>query len=66
MSRQPCKSSAISTLIKSLSGAQSDSDKSTGQSLADKAGRSKDEHEHSGSGGSVMDKVKGTLGMDKS
>jgi len=42
-----------------------DSEKSTGQSAADKAGRSKDEAVHGGSGGSVIDKTKNALGLDK-
>jgi len=46
-------------------GVVPDSEKSTGQSLSDKAGRSKDDAVHGGSGESVLDKAKGALGMDK-
>ena len=38
-----------------------DSQKSTGQSLADKTSREKDHQKHDG----PLDKVKGALGMDK-
>ena len=47
------------------SEAQPDSDKSTGQSIADKVGRSKDENVHGGTGDSILDKTKHALGMDK-
>lgn len=47
------------------SGVQPDDDKSTGQSLTDKMGRSKDREVHGSSGESVLDKAKGALGMDK-
>ena len=39
-----------------------DSQKSTGQSLADKTSREKDHQKH---GDSILDKAKGALGMDK-
>lgn len=39
----------------------SDKDKSTTQAMSDKAGREKDAHSNE----STMDKVKGTLGMNK-
>jgi len=41
----------------------SDDQKSTGQSLTDKASREKDAH--SGNNESVLDKAKGALGMNK-
>lgn len=44
---------------------QPDDSKSTGQSLADKTGRSKDDAVHGGTGDSIMDKAKHALGMDK-
>ena len=42
---------------------QPDSQKSTGQSLTDKAGREKDNQAHGGTGGSMMDSVKNAVGM---
>lgn len=42
-----------------------DSEKSSGQSAADKIGRSKDDKAHGGTGESIMDKTKSALGMDK-
>ncbi|KAF2466674.1 putative chaperone/heat shock protein Hsp12 [Lindgomyces ingoldianus] len=44
-------------------GIQPDEQKSTGQELSDKMGRSKDRNVHGSSGGSILDKAKGALGM---
>lgn len=52
-------------LLTPQSRAGPDSEKSTGQSLGDKVGRSKDEHVHGGTHESIMDKTKHALGMDK-
>ena len=46
-------------------GLQPDDQKSTGQEFTDKMGRSKDREVHGSSGGSILDKAKGALGMDK-
>jgi len=46
-------------------GVQPDSEKSTGQEMTDKMGRSKDREVHGSSGGSIIDKTKNALGMDK-
>jgi Heat shock protein 9/12 len=40
-----------------------DNDKSTGQSLGDKVGRSKDDAVHGGTSDSILDKTKNALGM---
>jgi hypothetical protein len=45
------------------SGAQPDSEKSAGQSLTDKVGRSKDREVHGSSGESVLDKAKNAVGL---
>jgi len=58
------KEGVTDTADKASRSMQPDSSKSTGQSLSDKAGASKDDA--SSSGGSMMDSVKSTLGMDKS
>lgn len=50
---------------KAARGLQSDDSKSGGQSLADKAGRSKDAQKEGGSGGSMLDSAKHAVGMDK-
>jgi hypothetical protein len=47
------------------SGVQPDHDKSTTQEVGDKFGRSKDREVHGSSGGSVLDKTKHALGLDK-
>ena len=47
------------------SGAQPDHEKSLGQETTDKMGRSHDRQVHGSSGGSVLDKAKHTLGMDR-
>jgi hypothetical protein len=44
-------------------GAVPDSEKSTGQSVSDKFGRSKDDTVHGGTGESILDKTKNTLGL---
>jgi hypothetical protein len=46
-------------------GVVPDSEKSTSQSASDKLGRSSDRTAHGSSGGSVLDKAKGALGLDK-
>jgi len=45
--------------------AQSDSSKSTTQSIGDKLSREKDDKVHGGTGDSVLDKTKHALGIDK-
>jgi hypothetical protein len=45
------------------SGVQPDSEKSTGQEIGDKMGRSKDREVHGSSGGSVLDKAKNAVGL---
>lgn len=45
------------------SGVQPDSEKSTGQEISDKMGRSKDREVHGSSGGSVLDKAKNAIGL---
>jgi hypothetical protein len=47
------------------SGAQPDHNKSLGQEASDKASRSHDRTAHGSSGGSVLDKTKNALGLDK-
>ena len=44
---------------------QSDSSKSTTQSIGDKMGREKDDKVHGGTGDSVLDKAKHALGIDQ-
>lgn len=44
-------------------GVVPDSQKSTGQSMTDKAGRSKDQATSGGSGGGIIDNAKNALGM---
>ena len=44
---------------------QSDKDKSTTQATFDKTRREKDEHTSGGKSGTVGDKIKNALGMDK-
>jgi len=48
-----------------ISGVQPDDQKSTGQEVTDKLGRSKDREVHGSSGGSILDKTKNALGLDK-
>ncbi|KAI9728422.1 MAG: hypothetical protein M1828_003822 [Chrysothrix sp. TS-e1954] len=50
---------------KGARGAQTDDSKSSGQSMVDKMGRTKDEEKHGGTGGSVLDSAKNMVGMDK-
>jgi len=57
------KESVTDTGDKVARGVVPDSEKSGGQSLTDKAGRSKDNTVHGGSGGSVIDKTKNALGL---
>lgn len=47
------------------SGAQPDHEKSLGQEATDKVGRSHDREAHGSSGGSILDKGKHALGLDK-
>ncbi|KAF2096537.1 putative chaperone/heat shock protein Hsp12 [Rhizodiscina lignyota] len=63
--QQKVKETFTDTGDKFARGAQPDDDKSTGQNLADKAGRSKDQNVHGGTGDSILDKTKNALGMDK-
>ena len=44
---------------------QSDSSKSTTQSIGDKLGREKDDKVHGGTDDSIVDKTKHSLGIDK-
>lgn len=46
-------------------GVQPDDDKSAGQSTFDKAQRTKDNEHNGGATGSIGDKIKDTLGMNK-
>ncbi|KAF2000452.1 putative chaperone/heat shock protein Hsp12 [Amniculicola lignicola CBS 123094] len=46
-------------------GLQPDSQKGIGQETSDKLGRSKDREVHGSSGGSILDKTKNALGLDK-
>ncbi|KAF2121797.1 putative chaperone/heat shock protein Hsp12 [Lophiotrema nucula] len=46
-------------------GVQPDHNKSAGQETSDKLGRSKDREVHGSSGGSILDKTKNALGLDK-
>lgn len=52
-------------LLTQRSGAQPDHDKSLGQEATDKVGRSHDRTAHGSSGGSILDKGKHALGLDK-
>ncbi|KAF2252633.1 putative chaperone/heat shock protein Hsp12 [Trematosphaeria pertusa] len=61
--QQKMKEAFTDTGDKVARGAQPDSDKSTGQSLTDKMGRSKDREVHGSTGGSIIDKTKNALGM---
>ncbi|KAF2201311.1 putative chaperone/heat shock protein Hsp12 [Delitschia confertaspora ATCC 74209] len=63
--QQKMKETVTDTGDKIARGVQPDSQKSTGQEMTDKLGRSKDREVHGSSGGSVLDKAKGALGMDK-
>jgi len=60
---QKVKEGVTDTTDKVSRGVVPDSQKSGGQSVADKAGRSKDDAAHGGSGGSVIDKTKNALGL---
>ena len=51
--------------MKGYSGAQPDHEKSLGQEATDKVSRSHDREVHGSSGGSIIDKTKGALGLDK-
>ena len=59
------KETFTDTTDKVARGAVPDSEKSTGQSFGDKVGRSKDDNVHGGTGESILDKTKNTLGLDK-
>jgi len=63
--QQKVKEAVTDTGDKAARGLQTDDSKSTAQEVSDKAGRSKDEHVHGGTGESIGDKVKGALGLDK-
>ncbi|KAF1970446.1 putative chaperone/heat shock protein Hsp12 [Bimuria novae-zelandiae CBS 107.79] len=62
---QKMKETVTDTGDKFARGAQPDHEKSLGQEATDKMGRSHDREVHGSSGGSVLDKAKNTLGLDK-
>ncbi|KAL1602617.1 hypothetical protein SLS60_006034 [Paraconiothyrium brasiliense] len=63
--QQKMKETVTDTGDKFARGAQPDHDKSLGQEASDKVSRSHDREAHGSSGGSILDKTKGALGLDK-
>lgn len=63
--QQKVKETVTDTGDKFARGAQPDHDKSLGQEATDKVSRSHDREVHGSSGGSVLDKAKNALGLDK-
>lgn len=61
--QQKLKETVTGTGDKVARGFQPDDQKSTGQEISDKFGRSKDEHVHGGSGESIVDKAKNAFGL---
>jgi hypothetical protein len=54
---------SLNLLLTFFSSVVPDSEKSSGQSAADKMGRSKDDAVHGGTDESVLDKTKNALGL---
>ncbi|KAF2444519.1 putative chaperone/heat shock protein Hsp12 [Karstenula rhodostoma CBS 690.94] len=63
--QQKIKETVTDSGDKFARGAQPDHEKSLGQEASDKAGRSHDRTAHGSSGGSILDKGKHALGLDK-
>ncbi|KAF2702697.1 putative chaperone/heat shock protein Hsp12 [Pleomassaria siparia CBS 279.74] len=63
--QQKVKETFTDTGDKVVRGVQPDSSKSHGQEFTDKAGRSKDREVHGSTGGSIVDKAKHAVGLDR-
>ncbi|KAJ4290849.1 hypothetical protein N0V90_010044 [Kalmusia sp. IMI 367209] len=63
--QQKVKETFTDTGDKVARGAQPDDQKSLGQEVADKTSRTHDREVHGSSGGSILDKTKNALGLDK-